>query len=67
MAIKKKKTEKKADLLSRKNHPAQKKGLKASNPGPESSRPLLGGIGRSVGNLLDRTKAYLGSGKKAEA
>jgi len=41
--------------------------MKPSSPEPESPQPILAGISISVGNLLDRTKAYFGSGKKAEA
>jgi hypothetical protein len=67
MAMKKKKTEKKANPVSSTNHPARKTGMKTAGPVTGSTLPVLDGISRSVGNLLDRTKAYLGSGKKAEA
>jgi hypothetical protein len=67
MAMKKKKTEKRTNPTFIKTHPAHKKAMKPSGPAPESLRPVLAGISISVANLLDRTKAYLGSGKKAEA
>jgi hypothetical protein len=67
MAMKKKKTEKKANPVSSTNYPSRKTGMKTAGPVTGSSLPVLAGISRSVGNLLDRTKAYLGSGKKAEA
>jgi hypothetical protein len=67
MAMKKKKTEKRANPSLAKTHPARKKAMKPSSPEPESPQPILAGISISVGNLLDRTKAYFGSGKKAEA
>ena len=41
--------------------------VKPSDPAPESLRPAFAGISKSFGKLLERTKAYLGSGKKAEA
>jgi hypothetical protein len=66
MAMKKKKAEKNANPASAKTQPAQKKAMKPLGPAPESPRPVLAGISISVANLLDRTKAYLGSGKKAE-
>ena len=37
---------------------------KRSNP--EAVKPVIAGIGQSFYTLLDRTKAYLASGKKAE-
>jgi hypothetical protein len=40
---------------------------KATTPSKESPAPVLTGIGRSLGTLLGRTKAYLMSGGKAEA
>jgi hypothetical protein len=67
MAMKKKKAEKRANPVSTKTSPARKKAMKPSGPAPESPRPVFAGISMSVANLLDRTKAYLGSGKKAEA
>jgi hypothetical protein len=66
MAIKKKKAKKKADPYPQK-HSAQKMAVKPSDPTPESLRPAFAGISKSFGNLLERTRAYLGSGKKAEA
>ncbi len=67
MAIKKKKAEKKVNQASQNSHPSRKTSVNAPVRAPESPRPVLAGISRSVGNLLDRTKAYLGSGKEAEA
>jgi hypothetical protein len=65
MAMKKKKAEKRTNSVTAKKQPDRK--ATAKYPGPGSSQQILTGISRSVGNLLDRTKAYLGSGKKAEA
>lgn len=67
MAMKKKKAEKKANLASENKQSAKKSAVKTPGKAPESPLPVFAGISRSVGNLLDRTKAYLGSGKKAEA
>jgi len=41
--------------------------VKRASPVPGSSRPVLSGIGRSLGTLLDRTKAKILSVGKAEA
>jgi hypothetical protein len=65
MAMKKKKAENKKNSVTAKKQPDRK--AAAKHTVPDSSRPVFAGISRSVGSLLDRTKAYLGSGKKAEA
>ena len=68
MAMKKKKSEKGAAPRVVKNRsPARELTGKATGQVPASSRPVLTGISRSLGSLLGRTKAYFGSGKKAEA
>jgi hypothetical protein len=67
MAMKNKKAEKRATPASKNKQSAKKTAVKSPGKAPESPRPVLAGISRSVGNLLDRTKAYFGSGKKAEA
>jgi hypothetical protein len=67
MAMKKKKAEKKANLASENKQSAKKAAVNTPGQAPGSPRPVIAGISKSVGNLLDRTKAYLGAGKKAEA
>ena len=67
MAIKKKKMEKRSGSQAQKATPARTTVSKTTTPSKESPAPVLTGIGRSLGTLLGRTKAYLMSGGKAEA
>jgi hypothetical protein len=64
MSMKMKKGEKSAKPKITKD---RKPIVKSASPVPGSSRPVLGGIGRSIGTLLDRTKAKILSVGKAEA
>ena len=68
MAMKMKKGEKSATPKIAKNgSPGRKPIVTPASPAPGSSWPVLGGIGRSLGTLLDRTKAKIMSVGKAEA
>lgn len=62
--MKKKKAVKKANPAALKIS-CLKMAVKTSGPAPESSRPVLAGISRSVVNLLDWTRSYFPFGKKA--
>jgi hypothetical protein len=64
MSMKMKKGEKSATPKIMKGRKAV---VKSASQVPGSSRPVLSGIGRSLGTLLDRTKAKILSVGKAEA
>jgi hypothetical protein len=68
MSMKMKKGEKSAKpKITKDGSAGRKPAVKATIPAPGSSSPVLGGIGRSLGTLLDRTKAKIMSVGKAEA
>jgi hypothetical protein len=66
MTIKKKKAGKNQNPKSMK-FTSRKTPLKAASTASESSHPVFAGIGKSIGTLLDLTKAYLISVIKAKA
>jgi hypothetical protein len=64
MAMKKKKTEKRTG--SKPGEKSLSGTIMVKGSDPENVNLVIAGFGRSFYTLLDRTKAYLGSGKKAE-
>jgi len=67
MAMKKKKVEKNTNLKYVDKKPARKTVVKVARPVSEPPHPALAGIGRSLGSLMDRTKAYFLPAGKSEA
>jgi len=68
MAMKKKKADRKPSMVPDKRKAAVgSAGTMTAGALQEPPQQILGGISRSVGDLIRRTKGYLGSGKKAEA
>jgi hypothetical protein len=67
MSMKTKKAEKNTSTKSMKTPSSRKTTVKEMNTTAGPTRPVLAGIGRSLGTLLDRTKAYFQSGEKGEA
>jgi hypothetical protein len=66
MAMKKKKMEKRTSSKPGEKSPSLSGAMIRKESNPDDGKPVIAGIGRSFYTLLDRTKAYLGSGKKAE-
>jgi hypothetical protein len=66
MAMKKKKMEKRTSSKPGEKSPSLSVTTTRKGSYPDDVKPVITGIGRSFYTLLDRTKAYLGSGKKAE-
>jgi hypothetical protein len=67
MGMKKKKTEKTLGPQPAGKSPVRKAIVPAVNRVPEAPGQVLSRVGRSLGSLLDRTRAYIRTTGKAEA
>jgi len=67
MGMKKKKAEKIVSPKTTGKSPAGKETVPAVNRVPEAPGPVLSNISRSLGTLLNRTRAYIRTSGKAEA
>jgi hypothetical protein len=67
MGMKKKKAEKTVSPKPAGKSPVRKGTVNVVNRVPETPGPVLSTLGRSLGSLLDRTRAYIRTSGKAEA
>ena len=67
MGMKKKKAEKIMSPQPAEKSPVRKGTVPAVNQVPVAPGPVLSNLGRSIGTLLDRTRAYIRTSGKAEA
>jgi hypothetical protein len=67
MGMKKKKAEKTLFPKPAGKTPVRKGTVHEVNSVPEAPAPVLSSLGRSLGTLLDKTRAYIRTSGKAEA